>query len=463
MSAATEIRSRQERQRVAFFNDPKVRSIIVQAVLVVAILWFAWFIIDNTIRNLDKLNIASGYDFLDVTAGFSLSFALIPYAETSSYGRAIMVGFLNTLLVASTGIVAATALGFLIGIMRLSRNWVISTLATIYIEFIRNVPLLLQIFVWYTAVLKPLPNPRNAPELGLPYPSWGMLLFLPLLAIGVYALVRGYRELQHSILGRLGLSIGFVVWLALMWLLLNGLGLSVINFVPMGMFLSNRGVLIPEPVFEPGAQVALFAVLIGLVGAWLIRRWAIKRQFETGEQFPHVLAGLGLIVFLPVLALVLAGWPVSVVMPELKGFNFVGGANLVPEFLALFLALSIYTAAFIAEIVRAGIQAVSHGQTEAAYALGLRRGLSLRLIVIPQALRIIIPPLANQYLNLTKNSSLAVAIGYPDLMAAGGTVLNQTGQSIEVVAIWMVVYLSLSLLTSAFMNWYNSRMRLVER
>ena len=463
MTAAAERQARQERQRVAFFNDPKVRSAVVQAALLTAVAWFAWFIIDNTVRNLQASNIASGFDFLNTTAGFSLSFTLIPYSETSTYGRALLVGFLNTLLVASTGVLAATVLGFLIGIMRLSRNWVISTIAAIYIEFIRNIPLLLQIFIWYTAVLKPLPGPRQAAELGIPYPSWGMVLFVPLLAIGVYGLIRGYRELPNSTVARMGLSIGFVLWLIMMWFLLNGLGLSVVEFVPMGMYLSNRGVLIPEPIFEPGAQVALFAFVIALVGAWLVRRWAIRRQFETGEQFPHVLTGLGLIIGLPLLALVLAGWPVSVEMPELRGFNFVGGANLVPEFMALFLALSIYTAAFIAEIVRAGIQAVSHGQTEAAYALGLRRGHTLRLVVIPQALRIIIPPLASQYLNLTKNSSLAVAIAYPDLVGAGGTVLNQTGQAIEIVMIWMTIYLSLSLLTSAFMNWYNSRMRLVER
>jgi general L-amino acid transport system permease protein len=209
--------------------------------------------------------------------------------------------------------------------------------------------------------------------------------------------------------------------------------------------------------------VAIYALVIALVGAWLVRRWAIKRQFETGEQFPHVLTGIGLVIALPILALVLAGWPIGIDIPELRGFNFAGGMNLVPEFMALFLALSIYTAGFIAEIVRAGIQAVSQGQTEAASALGLRRGLTLRLVVIPQAMRIIIPPLASQYLNLTKNSSLAVAIAYPDLVATGGTVLNQTGQAVEIVLIWMTVYLSLSLLTSAFMNWYNSRMRLVER
>jgi general L-amino acid transport system permease protein len=463
MSAATGRQERQERQRIAFFNDPKVRAIVFQAALLIAVLWFAWTIIDNTIRNLQASNIASGFDFLNVTAGFSLSFTLIPYAETSSYGRAIMVGLLNTLLVASTGIVAATVLGFLIGIMRLSRNWVISTIATFYIELVRNIPLLLQIFIWYTAVLKPLPGPRQAQELGLPYPSWGILLFVPLLALGIYGLIRGYREFHRSTVARIGLSIGFIAWLVMMWYLLNGLGLSVIEFVPMGMYLSNRGVLIPEPIFEAGSQIALYAFIVALLAAWLVRRWAIKRQFETGKQFPHVLTGIGIIIALPILALVLAGWPIGVEMPELKGFNFVGGANLVPEFMALFLALSIYTGSFIAEIVRAGIQAVSHGQSEAAYALGLRRSLTLRLVVIPQAMRIIIPPLASQYLNLTKNSSLAIAIGYPDLVAASGTVLNQTGQAIEIVAIWIIVYLSLSLLTSAFMNWYNSRMRLVER
>jgi general L-amino acid transport system permease protein len=463
MSAATGRQERQERQRIAFFNDPKVRAIVFQAALLIAVLWFAWTIIDNTIRNLQASNIASGFDFLNVTAGFSLSFTLIPYAETSSYGRAIMVGLLNTLLVASTGIVAATVLGFLIGIMRLSRNWVISTIATFYIELVRNIPLLLQIFIWYTAVLKPLPGPRQAQELGLPYPSWGILLFVPLLAVGIYGLIRGYREFHRSTVARIGLSIGFIAWLVMMWYLLNGLGLSVIEFVPMGMYLSNRGVLIPEPIFEAGSQIALYAFIVALLAAWLVRRWAIKRQFETGKQFPHVLTGIGIIIALPILALVLAGWPIGVEMPELKGFNFVGGANLVPEFMALFLALSIYTGSFIAEIVRAGIQAVSHGQSEAAYALGLRRSLTLRLVVIPQAMRIIIPPLASQYLNLTKNSSLAIAIGYPDLVAASGTVLNQTGQAIEIVAIWIIVYLSLSLLTSAFMNWYNSRMRLVER
>lgn len=460
MAAVTE---RQERPRVAFYNDPKVRSIVFQAVLLIVVLWFGWNVVDNTIRNLRASNIASGYGFVDVTAGFSLSFTLVPYSETSTYGRAILVGFLNTLLVASTGIVAATAIGFLFGIMRLSRNWVISKIATIYIEFVRNVPLLLQIFIWYAAVLKPLPGPRQAPELGIPYPSWGFLLFVPLIAVGIYGLTRGYKELKDSTIGRAGVTIGFILWLVLIWHILNWLGLSVVEFVPMGMFLSNRGILVPEPIFEQGAQLALYGLLIALLAAWLVRRWAIKRQFATGEQFPHVLTGLGLIFGLPLLALILAGWPISLEMPELRGFNFVGGMNLVPEFTALFLALSIYTAAFIAEIVRAGIQAVSHGQTEAASALGLRRPVTLRLVVIPQALRVVIPPLASQYLNLTKNSSLAVAIGYPDLVATGGTVLNQTGQAVEVISIWMAVYLSLSLLTSAFMNWYNARMRLVER
>jgi general L-amino acid transport system permease protein len=232
----------------------------------------------------------------------------------------------------------------------------------------------------------------------------------------------------------------------------------------MGMYLSNRGVLIPAPIFEAGSQVALFALVIALLGAWLVRRWAIKRQFDTGEQFPHVLTGIGLVIGLPILALILAGWPISVEMPELTGFNFSGGMNLVPEFTALFLALSIYTAGFIAEIVRAGIQAVSHGQSEAAYALGLRRSLTLRLVVIPQAMRIIIPPLASQYLNLTKNSSLAIAIGYMDIVATlGGITLNQTGREMECMMIVLLIYLSISLLISSFMNWYNRRIALVER
>lgn len=459
MTAATQT----ERPQTAFLNDPRVRSIAVQALLLIAIFWIGWDIVDNTIRNLKASNIASGYGFLSTTAGFDISMALVPYSRSATYGQAILVGLINTILIAALGIVAATILGFFVGIMRLSRNFVISRLATVYIEFVRNVPLLLQIFIWYAAVLKPLPHPRQAGELGLPYPSWGLLVFLPAMAAGAYALVRGYKVFHDSVAARVALTIGFVVWTVLIWALLGWLDLTVLNFVPMGFFLTNRGITMPKPLFEPGAEWVLYALIVALIAAWAIHRWAAKRQEETGEQFPSGLVGLGLVIALPLLAYFVTGSPVNYDYPALTGFNFQGGMTLVPEFIALFLALSIYTAAFIGEIVRAGIMAVSHGQTEAAHALGLRPGPTTRLVIIPQALRVIIPPLTSQYLNLTKNSSLAIAIGFPELVATGGTVLNQTGQAVEVVAIWMVVYLTLSLLTSAFMNWYNARKRLVER
>ena len=383
--------------KVAFFNDPKVRSIGVQAILVAVVVYFAWQMFNNTVTNLRAANIASGYGFLNTTAGFDLSFALIPYSESSTYGRAIMVGILNTLLVAACGVVASTILGFLVGIMRLSRNWLVSKVAEIYIEIMRNVPLLIQIFIWYKVVLAALPQPRNA------------------------------------------LSLGDTI------------------------FLSNRGITIPKFLWGDTAWIIGVAFLAAIAVIWYVRRWARARQEATGEQFPVFLSSLGILLGLPLLAYFAAGMPLEFEFPEQGNFNLRGGVGLVPEFAALFAALTIYTAAFIGEIVRAGILAVNKGQTEASYAVGLRPGATLRLVVIPQAMRVIIPPLASQYLNLTKNSSLAVAIGYPDLVAAGGTVLNQTGQAVEIIAIWMAVYLTFSLLTSAFMNWYNSKMKLVER
>ncbi len=383
--------------RTSVFYDPKIRGIFFQLLLIAVLVFFGYEIVTNTIANLERQNIASGFSFLDNNAGFGIIQSLIQYSEESSYGRGIVVGFLNTLLVAFIGIILATILGFVIGIARLSPNWVISRIAYVYIEIVRNIPLLLQIFFWYFAVLRAVPNPRNSVEL------------------------------------------------------------------PGGIFLNNRGFFAPRPIFESGSGLAGIALLVGIVAVFIIRRWAHKRQEATGEQFPVFWTAVGLIVGLPLLALIVTGFPVSVENPELKGFNFVGGIKVTPEFLALLLALTIYTAAFIAEIVRAGILAVSHGQTEASHALGLRHGPTLRLVIIPQAMRVIIPPLTSQYLNLTKNSSLAVAIAYPDLVSVGGTILNQTGQAIEIIGIWMVVYLSLSLLTSAFMNWYNQRMALVER
>ncbi|MFN0263686.1 amino acid ABC transporter permease [Tepidamorphus sp. 3E244] len=383
--------------KASLIYDPKVRGIFYQVILVAAVIWLGWEIVTNAARNLEQQNIASGFGFLENTAGFGIIQSLIDYAETSSYGTALIVGFLNTILVAFIGIVFATAIGFIVGIARLSNNWVISRLAYVYIEVIRNIPLLLQIFFWYFAVLRAVPNPRNS--------------------IDIFGL----------------------------------------------FFLNNRGVFMPRALFESGSILILIGLIVGIVAAFLIARWAHKRQMATGQQFPTFRVSVALILGLPFLGYLLAGLPVSFEYPELRGFNFQGGMKVTPEFIALLMALSIYTASFIAEIVRAGILAVSHGQTEAAHALGLRNGPTLRLVVVPQAMRVIIPPLTSQYLNLTKNSSLAVAIAYPDLVSVGGTVLNQTGQAIEIIGIWMVVYLSLSLLTSGFMNWYNNRMALVER
>lgn len=386
-----------ERPRVSFWNDPKVRSYAVQTLLALLFLVGLFTIVQNTASNLVSRHISSGFSFLYKNAGFDIAMSLIQYSSNSTYLRAIVAGLLNTLLIAFLGIIFATIVGFIVGIMRLSRNWLIARIGTVYVEVIRNVPLLLQMYVWYQAVLKPLPGPRQA--------------------------------------------------------------VNVFNM----FFLSNRGLSMPAPVFGPGAWLGLAGLVLGIIGAIVVHRWAKRRQAVTGQHFPSVWAGIALIIGLPVLGLLLAGWPLTFDIPKLGGFNFRGGATIIPEFMALWLAISIYTGSFIAEVVRSGILAVSHGQTEAAGALGLRSGPTMRLVVIPQALRVIIPPLASQYLNLTKNSSLAVAIGYPDLVATGGTVMNQTGQAVEVVTIWMVVYLGLSLSTSAFMNWFNSRVRLVER
>jgi general L-amino acid transport system permease protein len=302
------------------------------------------------------------------------------------------------LLVAALGIVLATSLGFLIGIARLSSNWLLARLAGGYVELVRNLPLLFQILFWYLAVLGTLPGPRQS----------------------------------LSLFGEI--------------------------------YLSNRGLIIPAPVFEPSASYAGYSLVLAMLASIGLRCWAKRRQAQTGRPFPVLPAALLLLFGLPLIVLAATGWPVRFERPELRGFNFAGGIRLIPEFIALLFALATYTAAYIAEVVRAGILAVPRGQTEAASALGLSRSLMLRLVVLPQALRIIVPPLTNQYLNLTKNSSLAVAIGYPDLFAVfAGTALNQTGQAIEIIAITMAVYLSISLLTSAFMNWYNARIGLAQR
>jgi general L-amino acid transport system permease protein len=458
----TAVADREAVAKVAWFNDPKVRALIVQAVLLALLVWLGYEIVKNTTENLRALNQNFGWGFLSTTAGFDIIQRPFFYQNTSTFGRALLIGFVNTLIIAIAGIIAATLLGFLIGIMRLSRNFVISGVATVYVECVRNVPLLIQILIWYAAVLKPLPAPRQALAIGVPLPGNGFFPFVLLLALAIYGFVIVFRR---TTMGSYRLAATIALFAAAIFIsrLTDALFGDVFSVVPLGGFISNRGLIIPWPIFEAAAIAIPSALLLGLVAAFFIRRWARLRQEQTGEQFPAGWVSLALIVGLPVLAAIVTGMPFTFDYPELKGFNFAGGLVIIPEFIALFLALSIYTSAFIAEIVRAGILAVSHGQSEAAAALGLRPPQTLRLVVIPQAMRVIIPPLTSQYLNLTKNSSLAVAIGYPELVAVGGTILNQTGRAIEVISIWMMVYLSLSLFTSSLMNWYNAKMRLVER
>ncbi|HEY7245057.1 MAG TPA: amino acid ABC transporter permease [Xanthobacteraceae bacterium] len=386
------------RPRVPLHHDPKLRALVPQFVLVALLLWLGYQFALNAGANLAAQGITSGFGFLANTAGFGVNQSLIPYSESDTYGRVFFVGLLNTLLVAALGIVVATVLGFVIGIARLSPNWLFARLAGGYVELIRNLPLLFQILFWYLTLLGTLPGPRQSISI------WGAL------------------------------------------------------------FLNNRGLILPAPVVATGAGYVLAAFLAGGVAAVALAWWAKRRQERTGRRFPALWGGLGLIIGLPLVAAWAAGLPISFERPELRGFNFVGGFRLIPEFVALLLALSLYTAAFIAEIVRAGIAAIPRGQMEAALALGLARGLMLRLVVVPQALRVIVPPLTNQYLNLTKNSSLAIAIGYPDLFAVfAGTTLNQTGQAIEIIGITMAVYLFMSLLTSVLMNWYNAHITVAER
>ncbi|MBS9477838.1 amino acid ABC transporter permease [Ancylobacter radicis] len=384
--------------KTSFINDPKVRSIGLQLIALLAVVFLGWMFVDNASENLAAQKIATGFGFLDNTAGFGINQTLIPYSETSTYGRAFFVGLLNTILVGVVGIILATVIGFLVGIGRLSKNFVVRLLSTVYVEVLRNLPPLFQILFWYLAVLSAMPGPRNSINL--------------------------FDE----------------------------------------VFISNRGIIIPRPLFNEGTGTVLWSIGAAILAVILIHYWSRARQEETGRRLPMLPIGLAILILVPLAAMYVTGFPIGIERPELKGFNFSGGARVIPEFVALTVALATYTAAFIAENVRAGIQAVSHGQTEAAHSLGLRNSQTLRLVVIPQAMRVIIPPLTSQYLNLTKNSSLAVGIGYPDLVAVfAGTTLNQTGQAIEIIAMTMGVYLVLSIITSVIMNAYNKRVALVER
>ncbi len=381
------------------WREEKSRGVAIQIMVVLLFfLTIAW-LIGNVTANFAALDKTFGFQFLwQLPANYDINQVLIDYNSQNSHLRAALVGLINTFLVSVVGIILATILGFTIGTLRLSSNWLVARLAYVYIESIRNVPVLLHILLWHGIIINTLPHPRRA------------------------------------------INVGDTT------------------------FLSNRGLYVPRPLIEDSFGWVAIAFAAALFGAILYHRRAHRIQMETGHQVHSVLIGLAIVVGVTLLAFLAAGAPIGFEMPALRGFNFLGGINLLPEFVALTWALSIYTSAFIAENVRGGILAVNKGQTEAAQSLGLRPGKVLSLVVLPQALRVIIPPLTSQYLNLTKNSSLAIAIGYMDLVATlGGITLNQTGREMESMMLVMLVYLTISLLISSFMNWYNNRVRLVER
>lgn len=383
--------------RTALWNDPKVRGLFMQGLVLVLVAALVFWVVNNTIANLQRLNIASGYGFLDDRAGFGLSMALLEYSPDSIYLRAFIVGILNTLLVSAMGIAAATLLGFIMGVARLSTNLLIRSIATLYVETLRNIPILLQIFFWYFAVLGALPQPRQA-----------------------------------------------------------------VNFAG-SVFLSNRGLFVPAPVPGDYFWVAPAIFVICLVAVVLLNRWARRRREETGRSLPMGRISLALLVVPAGFAWWITGAPLDWSYPELRGFRYEGGMTVLPELVAVWFALSLYTGTFIAEAVRGGILAVSKGQTDAARSIGLSRGQTLRLVIIPQAMRVIVPPVTNQYLSLTKNSSLGAAVGYPELMNVSGTMLNQTGQAVEVLSLTMLTYGTICLCIATVMNIYNWRVRIRER
>jgi general L-amino acid transport system permease protein len=384
-------------EKIPFWLDPKKRSIFFQFLTLCMVGLLGYYLVSNTLQNLERQSIATGFGFLQKESSFEIGESLVDYSAASSYGRALIVGALNTLNVSFIGIILTVILGTFIGVSRLSSNWLVSKLAAIYIEVMQDIPVLLQLFFYYALFYETFPSPRQA-----------------------------------------------------------------LNPVP-GLFLCNRGVVFTIPEAHSAHAYMGLAFLAAGIIVYLLRRWARKRQDLTGRLFPVFRVSVALLVGLPLLTWWAAGAPTKMDVPKLVGFNFEGGFTLSPEFIALLLGLVLYTAAFVAEVVRAGIQSVSKGQTEAAMSMGLRPPMVLNLVILPQALRVIIPPLTSQMLNLTKNSSLAVAIGFPDFVSVANTTINQTGQAIEGVALIMLVYLIFSLLTSTFMNWYNKRAALVER
>ena len=382
---------------IPFWRDAEKRAIAVQIIALFMVGGVSYYLFSNTQANLARQSIATGFGFLGKEASFEIGESLIRYSAADSYAKALLVGVLNTLQVAFIGIILTTILGSIVGIARLSSNWLLSKVAGAFIEVMQNIPVLLQLFFWYAIFYESFPPPRQA--------------------------------------------------------------LTPIN----GIVICNRGFIFAIPEAHSAYQAVGLMFLVVLIGGWFMNRWGHRRQELTGQAFPAGRITIAMGIILPLLIWALYGAPTAMNMPELRGFNFQGGVTLSPEFMALLLGLILYTSAFVAEIVRAGIQSINRGQIEAAKAIGLRSGQVLQLVIFPQALRVIIPPLTSQMLNLTKNSSLAVAIGYADFVAVANTTINQTGQAIEGVAMIMVVYLVFSLSTSLFMNWYNKHMALVER
>lgn len=383
---------------VDYWNRGQVRATIYQWGLVVGLLLLIGWVVDTSATNLARLGITAGFGFLSDEAGFSISPALVSYSPQSSYGMAIVVTLLNTVVLAVSAIAFATILGFVVGISRLSGNWLLRKLASGYVEIFRNVPLLLQLFFWYFAALRLLPDKRNS-----------------------------------------------------------------VSFFDVG-FLNIEGFVVPSPVAEPGLGAVGLALLVALVAAWWVRRRARRRQARTGEAFPVWRVALALVVIVPLGVAWVLGFPMTWDIPTFGRFNFEGGVTLSPEFVAMLVALTLYNAAFIGEIIRAGILSVHKGQREAAYSIGFRPVQIYAEIVIPQAMRLIVPPLTNQYLNLTKSTALAMAIGYADLFwALGGAIESQTGQVLELQAITLGLYLAISLIIAAIMNWYNAATRIPGR
>jgi general L-amino acid transport system permease protein len=378
------------------WNDPSLRSLIYQVLVLSIVGLGVWYLVSNTLHNLAVRNISTGFGFLQREAGFAIGESVVDYTPADTYGRAIWVGILNTLRVSVAGIIAATLFGTVLGIARLSKNWLVSRVASAYIEIMRNIPLLLQLFFWYAIITEVMPGPRDALH---PMP---------------------------------------------------------------GVFISNRGLKLPS-IQGDALDWMVAGLALAIVAILILGHWAKKRQDATGNIFPLGRVAVALIIAFPAVGWLISGASLTLEMPVLKGFNFSGGITMSPEFAALLAGLIIYTSAFVAEVVRSGIQSVNQGQWEAAEAIGLSRARMLRLVILPQALRVIVPPMTSQYLNLTKNSSLAVAIGYPDIVSVVNTTLNQTGQAIEGILIIMAAYLTVSLSISVFMNWYNKRIALVER